>query len=187
MSTKSDEVTLQYFKNLAINHVCKPGIRIPIKKLKNFLKLEENKGSQSISIADTMKPFQISLPLYIGATSPAANKKEEAHWRNDQAESYVIIKGKAKLYAMYRWAKGFRVLEAEEGDTLVVQPQVCHWFQFTSKNGLAMVFKAPQQAGKGLPPKGKTTCGDEDYDDKCPHTDECPLRPVYKKMRSVPP
>lgn len=121
-------------------------------------------GAKGISVPDVLEPYQIQLPLYVGATSPAATS-EVPHWHNaDQAEAYVILDGQAELLAKYRWEDdGWIQRMAYAGDLLIVRPEVCHWFRWRSEDGLALVFKAPQRAGVGRFPAGKVTCK------FCPH------------------
>jgi|ERR1051325_4199165 mannose-6-phosphate isomerase-like protein (cupin superfamily) len=119
-------------------------------------------GATGISVADVLMPFHISWSLYIGATTPRA-VSEVPHWHPEQTEAYVILDGKAQMLAKYRWQGEWVRREAQAGDMLVVQPEVCHWFQWQSPTGLALVFKAPQRAGIGPYPAGKTICK------FCPH------------------
>jgi len=127
-----------------------------------FRKVVEEIGATGISVADILAPFHIHLSLYIGATSPRATS-EVPHWHPEQTEAYVILDGKAEMLAKYRWQGEWVKREARAGDLLVVQPEVCHWFRWQSSSGLALVFKAPQQAGIGRFPAGKTVCK------FCPH------------------
>jgi hypothetical protein len=120
-------------------------------------------GAKGISVPDVREPFQISLPLYIGATTPSASS-EVPHWHPDQAEVYVVLEGAAEILSKYRWVdNGWARAEAQSGDVLVVRPEACHWFRWRSPSGLAMVFKAPQRAGVGHFPAGKVVCN------SCPH------------------
>src|SRR4051794_3566970 len=112
---------------------------------------QEPLGAKGISVADVLEPFQISLPLYVGATTPGA-RSEVPHWHADQAEAYVILGGEAELLAKFRWDDdGWTMWEGRPGDLLVVAPEVCHWFRWRSQSeeSLALVFKAPQRAGVG--------------------------------------
>ena len=119
-------------------------------------------GAKGISVRDVLEPQQISLPLYVGATSPRASS-EVPHWHAEQAEAYFVVYGEADILAKYRWADDWVTRQAVAGTLLIVQPEVCHWFQWRSGAGLALVFKAPQIPGVGLPPKGKVVC------QFCPH------------------
>lgn len=122
----------------------------------------EELGASGIAVADALRPFQMHMPLYIGATTPRA-ASEVPHWHPEQTEAYVILDGQAEMLAKYRWQDEWVRREAQAGDLLVVQPEVCHWFRWRSLTGLAFVFKAPQRAGIGRPPAGKTVC------QFCPH------------------
>lgn len=120
-------------------------------------------GAKGLSVPDVLEPYQISLPIYIGATTPRATT-EVPHWHPDQAEAYAIMAGEAELIAKHRWGEGGWVRRvARAGDLLIVQPEVCHWFRWRSPEGLALVFKAPQRAGVGRFPAGKVVCK------FCPH------------------
>lgn len=120
-------------------------------------------GAKGLSVPDILEPYQIHLPLYIGATTPSATT-EVPHWHADQAEAYVILDGEAEMLAKHRWDDNGWVQRAgQAGDLLVVQPEVCHWFRWQSTRGLALVFKAPQRAGVGRFPAGKVVC------QFCPH------------------
>lgn len=123
----------------------------------------EGLGAKGFSVPDVLEPYQIQLPLYIGATTPKATT-EVPHWHPDQAEAYVVLDGEAEILAKYRWSdNGWVRRRAKAGDVFVVQPEVCHWFQWRSARGLALVFKAPQRAGVGRFPAGKVICR------FCPH------------------
>lgn len=119
-------------------------------------------GAKGISVPDVLEPQQISLPLYIGATTPRA-ASEVPHWHAIQAEAYFLVHGEAEVLAKHRWGDYWTTKCAVAGTLLIVQPEVCHWFQWRSPEGLALVFKAPQIPGVGLPPNGKVTCK------FCPH------------------
>lgn|GEM_PF-5489926 len=108
------------------------------------------------------EPYQISTPLYVGVTTPEADS-EVPHWHPDQAEAYVIMSGSAEMVAKRRWSPVWRSQAAVAGDLLLVQPEVCHWFRWRSPAGMVLVFKAPQRAGVGRFPAGKTVCA------SCPH------------------
>lgn len=123
-----------------------------------FKKAIERLGSKGIFVPDPYEPYQITnLNLYIGATTPFS-KKEVPHWHSAQTEVYVIQEGQADLLAKYHWQVRWRLFHGNPGDFLIVQPKVCHWFQWKSASGLALVFKAPQIAGVGKFPNGKTDC-----------------------------
>jgi hypothetical protein len=124
--------------------------------------LEAVGGAKGISVSDVLEPQQISLPLYIGGTTPRA-ASEVPHWHAIQAEAYVLLHGEAEVLAKHRWNDDWVAKRATPGTLLIVQPEVCHWFQWRSSEGLAYVFKAPQIPGVGLPPNGKVTCK------YCPH------------------
>ena len=120
-------------------------------------------GAKGISVPDVLEPYQISLPLYFGATSPHATT-EIPHWHPEQAEAYVLLDGEAELLAKFRWDDdGWTVRRGKPGDVLIVRPEACHWWRWRSAEGLALVFKAPQRAGVGRFPNGKVTC------QFCPH------------------
>jgi mannose-6-phosphate isomerase-like protein (cupin superfamily) len=120
-------------------------------------------GAKGISVPDVLEPFQISLPMYIGATTPSASS-EVPHWHPDQAEAYVVLAGEAEMISKHRWIdEGWVRVVARPGDVLVVRPEACHWFRWQSAAGLALVFKAPQRAGVGRFPAGKVVCA------SCPH------------------
>src|SRR5260370_27414537 len=123
----------------------------------------ETLGAKGLSVPDVTEPYQISLPLYIGATTPQATS-EVPHWHQDQAEAYVCLKGEVALLAKNRWDDdGWVRRVGQPGDLLIVQPQVCHLVQWRSARGISLVFKAPQRAGLGRFPHGKVTCK------LCPH------------------
>lgn len=119
-------------------------------------------GAKGISVPDVREPQQISLSLYIGATTPRA-ASEVPHWHAIQSEAYVLVHGEAEVHAKHRWDDSWTTKHAVAGTLLIVRPEVCHWFQWRSAEGLALVFKAPQVPGVGLPPSGKVTCH------QCPH------------------
>lgn len=137
-----------------------PAIKIEQAELESYL--AEVGGAKGISVADLLEPQQLSLPLYIGATTPKATS-EVPHWHTDQTEAYVVVYGEATMLAKYRWAVSWTSTIARRGDLLIVHPEACHWFVWRSATGLALVFKAPQRAGIGKFPAGKITCN------FCPH------------------
>lgn len=148
-----------YLRDLA-NHQQEPILLVERGPLSAVL---EKVGAKGISVADVLEPFQIHLPLYIGATTPKATS-EVPHWHPTQAEAYVIIEGQAEMVAKHRWEDdGWIRRIGRPGDMLVARPEVCHWFRWQSGSGLALVFKAPQVAGVGAFPAGKVTCK------FCPH------------------
>jgi cupin len=141
-------------------HAHDPVISVSTEALEEYL--HEVGGAKGISVPDVLEPQQISASLYIGGTTPQA-LTEVPHWHPDQTEAYVILEGKAMILAKYRWQEDWVRREAQGGDLLIVQPEVCHWFSWLSVAGLALVFKAPQRAGIGRYPAGKTICK------FCPH------------------
>ncbi|MFQ5859848.1 MAG: hypothetical protein ACE5LU_29995 [Anaerolineae bacterium] len=150
---------VEYLHDLA-RRQHEPGLLIQREPLAVVMK---ELGAKGISVPDPFEPYQIHLPLYIGATTPQA-KSEVPHWHADQAEAYVLMEGEAELLARYRWDDDSWVRQlGRAGDVLVVQPEVCHWFRWLSADGLALVFKAPQRAGVGRFPAGKVVCK------FCPH------------------
>lgn len=128
--------------------------------------LVEVGGAKGISVADLLEPQQISTDLYIGATSPLAST-EMPHWHPKQTEAYLIVHGTAQILAKYRADRQWTTTRLRDGDLLIVQSEICHWFRWVSRQGLAYVFKAPQVPGVGRAPNGKTTC------DSCAHSDCC--------------
>src|SRR5882724_5538823 len=83
----------------------------------------EEFGAKGISVADVLEPFQIHLPLYIGATTPRATT-EVPHWHPAQAEAYVIIEGQAEMLAKHRWEDDRWVRKVgRTGDLLIARPE----------------------------------------------------------------
>src|SRR5258708_6841061 len=117
----------------------------------------EYHGAQPPPPPDPWEPYQLSLSLYIGGTTPQATT-EVVHHHPDQTEAYVMVEGEALLVAKYRGQADWVAHLARTGDLLIVQPDVCHWFRWQSARGLALVFKAPQRAGVGRFPAGKNLC-----------------------------
>lgn len=124
----------------------------------------ESHGAKALSAPDIFEPFQSTLGLYIGVTTPGA-KTEMPHWHTlDQTEAYHVVEGELTVLSKHRWDDaGWVEHVARRGDVVVLQPEVCHWVRWTSGSGLAMVYKAPQRAGVGRFPAGKVVC------QFCPH------------------
>lgn len=147
---------VEYLIKLAENQL-HPGIHIEHDKL--LKAIQTLGGSAAFSVADPFHPTHVRLSLYMGFTTPE-NNREVPHWHSEQAEAYVILDGIAKLITKHRFhIRGdWTILVGHPGDILVAQPEVCHWFRWQSSRGIAYVFKAPQVAGQGRYPHGKTTC-----------------------------
>jgi len=120
-------------------------------------------GAKGILVPDPYEPYQISLPLYLGVTTPRASS-EVPHWHSVQTEVYHVDEGELEVLCKHRWEdNGWQRRLLHAGDTLVVQAEVCHFVRWKSAKGACLVFKAPQVPGVGKPPAGKTTC------QFCPH------------------
>lgn len=120
--------------------------------------LRGNGGAHAFSVPDAQRSDQIQLPLYIGFTIPG-NGREIPHWHTDQAEVYVIVHGEAEIVAQpYRDGDQWFTYRGGPGSLFLIAPQVCHWLRWRTDEGLAYVFKAPQRAGLGPFPAGRTDC-----------------------------
>ena len=137
-----------------------PGLLYEGERIKSAVQKEG--GGTSVSSADPYKPNQIHLDLYYGETSPLAT--EVPHMHMEQTESYTLMEGEAEMLTKWRWEdNGWKRKILHAGDVILIQPEVCHWFRWRSKDGRAVVFKR-QIAGVGKPPNGKQTCMNG-----CPH------------------
>lgn len=147
--------TEDYLEQLSNNHLV-PGLLFEFEPMQAAIAREG--GAMAITPQDPWKIVQIAgLPMYCGATTPRA-RSEIPHWHYNALEVYVVIAGSAEMWVKYHWLKDWQRRIAHEGDMLLIQPGVCHWLRWTSDNGFAWVFRAPNIGGVGRPPAGKQIC-----------------------------
>jgi len=129
-------------------------------------------GQTAILMPDPSKEYVIaSQHIYWGATTPRA-KHEIPHFHTEQTEIYHIVSGNATMWVQRYWEGGrWQLIYAHPGDSIVVNPQTCHFFEWVSEDadGLAYVYKNPIP-GIGRPPAGKQICAN------CPMQNTC-IRP----------
>jgi hypothetical protein len=79
----------EYLYQLAQEQLA-PGFVIQLEQLAKAVK--PHGGGKAISPPDKFEPFQVSLDLYIGVTTPQA-RTEVPHWHPDQTEAYHVVHG----------------------------------------------------------------------------------------------
>jgi hypothetical protein len=159
---------MDYLEELADSQV-DPGIHVRYERMKQRTR-EPGQGAIAVSVPG-WKPSPLALPIYHGYTTPRATT-EKPHWHDGAAEAYCVIDGLVEILCKWRWEREWRRLILRPGDVALIQPDCCHWVRWLSEDGYAAVFKAPQIAGVGSPPAGKTTCSDcTHYNNGCVQPD----------------